>query len=57
MQMFEIRAGQGGYYWTLQGNNNETLCHSEIYISKAGAEMGIAAVREIAPTARIEDRT
>ncbi len=57
MQMFEIRAGQGGYYWTLQGNNHETLCHSEIYISKAGAEMGIAAVREIAPTARIEDRT
>jgi uncharacterized protein YegP (UPF0339 family) len=56
--MFEIKNGDGGgYYWTLQGDNNETLCHSEIYTSKAAAKDGIAAVRKVAPDARLEDRT
>jgi uncharacterized protein len=57
MRMFEIKKAQGGFYWTLQGDNNETLCHSEVYDSKAGAQNGIDAVKEVAATARIEDRT
>ena len=56
--MFEIkRAKGGGYFWTLQGGNNETLCHSEVYVSKAGAQNGIDAAKRVAPAARVVDRT
>ena len=56
--MFEIKnAKGGGYFWTLQGGNNETLCHSEVYTTKQSAENGIAAAKRVAPTARIYDRT
>jgi uncharacterized protein YegP (UPF0339 family) len=56
--MFEIKnATGGGYFWTLQGGNNETLCHSEVYTTKAAAKNGIAAVRRVAPDAREVDRT
>jgi hypothetical protein len=46
-----------GYFWTLQNANNETLCHSEVYVSKQGGQNGINAVRLAAPTARAVDRT
>jgi hypothetical protein len=56
--MFEIkRANGGGYFWTLQGGNNETLCHSEVYVSKASAQNGIDAAKRVAPAARVVDRT
>lgn len=56
--MFEIKnARGGGFFWTLQGNNNETLCHSEVYTSKQAAQNGIEAVRRVAPNARMYDRT
>ncbi|MFD2648241.1 YegP family protein [Devosia albogilva] len=56
--MFEIlRANAGGYFWRLKGANGETLCHSEVYTSKQAAETGIAAVKRVAPTAPVNDRT
>lgn len=56
--MFEIfPAKGGGYYWTLKGLNNETLCHSEVYTTKQAAQNGIAAVKRVAPTAPVYDRT
>ena len=56
--MFEIlRATSGGYFWRLKSGNGETLCHSEVYTSKQAAQGGIEAVKRIAPTAPVYDRT
>lgn len=56
--MFEIfRADRGGYFWRLKANNGETLCHSEVYTTKQAAQAGIEAVKRIAPTAPVYDRT
>lgn len=56
--MFEIfRANAGGYFWRLKGTNGETLCHSEVYTSKQSAQMGIEAVKRVAPSAQVNDRT
>jgi uncharacterized protein YegP (UPF0339 family) len=56
--MFEIkRSVDGKFFWTFQGDNNETLCTSEIYESKAGAENGVEAVKREASDARVVDRT
>jgi uncharacterized protein YegP (UPF0339 family) len=56
--MFEIlRATSGGFFWRLKGLNGETLCHSEVLSSKQSAHNGIAAVKRIAPTAQVYDRT
>ena len=56
--MFEIhRSSNGQYFWTLKSTNNETLCHSETYTTKASAQDGIAAVKRIAPNAPTYDRT
>ncbi len=56
--MFEIlRANAGGYFWRLKGANGETLCHSEVYTSKQSAQVGIDAVKRIAPSAPVYDRT
>ncbi len=56
--MFEIfPAKNGGYFWTLKAGNGETLCHSEVYTSKQAAKNGIEAVKRIAPTAPVYDRT
>lgn len=56
--MFEIlKATTGGYFWRLKGTNGETLCHSEVYTTKQAAEGGIQAVKRIAPTAPVYDRT
>lgn len=56
--MFEIhRAQGGGYFWRLKAANGETLCHSEVYTTKQSAQDGIAAVKRIAPTAPVYDRT
>lgn len=56
--MFEIEnAGSGGYFWRLKSGNGQTLCHSEVYTTKAAAQNGIAAVRQIAPGASVTDRS
>ena len=56
--MFEIhRASQGGYFWRLKATNGETLCHSEVYTTKQAAQNGIEAVKRVAPTAPVYDRT
>lgn len=56
---FEIHKGSGNqrYWWTLLGNNNETLCTSETYSSKASARNGIDAVKRVAGTAPVTDLT
>lgn len=56
--MFEIhKANGGGYFWRLKAGNGQTLCHSEVYAAKQSAQNGIAAVKTIAPTAPVYDRT
>lgn len=56
--MFEIyRANGGGFFWRLKAANGETLCHSEVYQAKQGAQNGIAAVKKLAPIAPVYDRT
>ncbi|HEX4826345.1 MAG TPA: YegP family protein [Candidatus Polarisedimenticolaceae bacterium] len=37
------------YFWTLQGNNNETLLTSETYTTKPAAEKGIASAMANSP--------
>lgn len=46
-----------GYWWHLKAGNGETLCHSEIYASKQGAQNGVEAARRIVPMAQVHDRT
>ena len=56
--MFVIYPAQGGgFFWVLQAANGEKLCHSEVYTTKQSAQAGIAAVKRIAPTAQVVDRT
>jgi uncharacterized protein YegP (UPF0339 family) len=59
--MFEIwkssRVTTQPYFWTLKGRNGEKLCTSEMYVSKQGAQTGIAAVKSVAPNAPTYDRT
>jgi len=45
------------YYWVLKAANNEIIATSQMYWSKAGAEIGINAVRAAAPTATVVDIT
>jgi len=55
---FEIRKStSGGFFWRLQGNNNEILGNSEVMTSKAAAINGANAVKKVAPTAPITDKT
>ena len=57
--MFQIfKANGGGYFWTLQDQgNNETLCHSETYTTKAAARNGITAAISAAALEVIQDKT
>lgn len=43
------------FYWTLEAENGEVIATSETYVSKAGAQNGISAVKRVAPTATILD--
>ncbi|KQP67703.1 hypothetical protein ASF40_20275 [Microbacterium sp. Leaf288] len=43
------------YYWTLEADNGEIIATSETYVSKAGAQNGISAVKKAAPVATILD--
>lgn len=56
--MFEIfRVTSGGYFWHLKAANGEKLCHSEVYTTKQSAQAGIEAVKRIASSAPVMDRT
>lgn len=45
------------YYFRLQAANGETILQSEGYEAKAGAENGIAAIKDDAPGAPIDDQS
>lgn len=56
--MFQIHRTEtgNGYFWTLQDQgNNETLCHSETYITKDAAKNGIAAAISAAARGKTQD--
>jgi len=55
--MFEILKSGTQYFWRLKANNGETLCHSEMYTTKQSAQIGIASVKSVAPTAPVHDYT
>ena len=55
--VFEIHRASGGFYWRLKSTNGEVLCHSEVYTTKQAAQYGIDAVKRIAPTAPVVDKT
>lgn len=55
---FEIYKDTAGKFrWRLRAANGEPIAASEAYESKAGCENGIAAVREAAPKAVVQDLT
>ena len=45
------------FRWRLRAANGEQIAASEAYTSKAACEKGIAAVKEAAPKAVIQDLT
>ncbi|EYR78099.1 YegP family protein [Shinella sp. 838] len=57
--MFEIfySSQNRGYWWHLKAANGEILCHSEMYTAKQSAQVGIDAVKRLAPTSPVFDRT
>lgn len=58
MGKFEIFKGSNGqFYFRLRAPNGETICASEGYTTKQGAQNGIAAVKQYAPTASTDDKT
>jgi uncharacterized protein YegP (UPF0339 family) len=58
MPQFEIRrATNNQYYWVFQGNNNEIVCTSETYLTKANATNSIQVVKTQAPGASVNDRS
>src|SRR5258708_518777 len=47
---YEIRwSSDRKHYWTLQGNNNETLITSETYNSESAAKNGIESAKRNSP--------
>jgi uncharacterized protein YegP (UPF0339 family) len=55
---FEItKDHKGEFRFKLQADNNETIAVSEGYTSKENCKNGIAAVKKVAPSAPINDRT
>ena len=55
---FVLESSPGGtYHFNLLAGNGEVIATSETYQSKDAAQNGIAAVRETAPTAELDDRT
>ncbi len=55
---FEVRrSSDGQFYFVLQAENNEIIATSERYTRKESALNGIEAVKRVAQTAPINDRT
>ena len=58
MPEFEIfRDNAGEYRWRLQAANGELVAASEGYTTSSNAKRSVERVKEIAPQARINDRT
>lgn len=58
MGKFEIFKGSNGnYYFRLKAANGQVIAVSEGYTTKQGAQNGIAAVKQTAPSAPVVDLT
>ena len=58
MGKFTLFKGQDGqFYFNLKASNGEIICQSEGYVSKQGAENGIASIKRNAADAEIDDET
>lgn len=56
MSKFEIFKGNNGrYFFHLKAENGEIIAASQGYLSKQGAEDGVASVRRCAPSATVVD--
>ncbi len=55
-QIFTDKAGE--YRWRLRANNNEIIADSaEGYKAKSDCVHGVDLVKELAPTAEVQDQT
>jgi uncharacterized protein len=55
---YDLRRSGQQYYWTLKAPNSETILVSEMYQSKASAEIGISSSRANSPyDSRYDRRT
>ena len=52
-----LRASGGGFFFRIVGGNNETMSHSEVYVSVAGAQHAIAVIKGGAASANVVDLT
>jgi uncharacterized protein YegP (UPF0339 family) len=52
-----LKASGGGYFFRIKAANHETLCHSEVYTTKAGALNAIAAIKSGAAGATTIDNS
>lgn len=57
MPKFEIFKAIGGYAWRFKAGNGETLCHSEVYVSKQGAIHAVSVMKQLSGVASIYDLT
>ncbi len=54
---FEIdKSKDGKFFWHFKAENNETVCSSQEYASKQGAEKGIQALKDNI-NAAVDDKT
>ena len=55
-QLYEDRASE--YRWRLRADNNKIIADSgEGYTNKSDCEHGISLVKQLAPTAEVDDQT
>lgn len=56
---FDIYKSQktGQYWWVAKGENNKTLCSSELYTTKQSAKDTIKVVKQGAASASVYDET
>ena len=52
-----MESKDGQCYFTLKAGNNEVIGTSEMYVNFDNANEGIARVKELAPTAELDDMT
>ena len=59
MAKFQIfKDGAGEYRWHLRANNNEIIADSsEGYSKKSDCEHGVELVKELSPSAQLEEQT
>jgi len=52
-----FKSKNGQYYWRFVASNNETMCHSEGYITKQSAEHAVSVMKSNAAIAGYYDLT